>query len=70
VHPDDLEGISGIWKITIDSNDPKISEKATQLLIKLYTNIAYRNEHRIPEFEDCYLRRCIDGINEQIVIIG
>jgi hypothetical protein len=53
-----------LWRIASTSTDKKVCEKASTFLVKLYTRIAYRNEHRLPEFEDCFIMKCIEGIKE------
>ena len=50
--------------IALNSNDVKVVEKAVQLLLKVFSSIALRNEHRISEFEDSYLDKCKDTIEE------
>jgi len=47
----------------------KVIEKSTQLLLKVYTSIAYRHEYRISEFEDSYLDKCKHNIEEQLAKI-
>jgi hypothetical protein len=65
VHPNELEGIDGIWRIATESNDHKVNDKALQFLIKLYTSMSYTLEKRIPEFEDCFIEHCFQGITHQ-----
>ena len=41
-----------------------------QLLLKLYTSVTYELENNIPEFEDSFIKTCIDGICQQLEIIS
>ena len=44
VNPDTLDGIDGIWNIAITCNDSKVTDKANEFLIKLYTNVIFSLE--------------------------
>jgi hypothetical protein len=64
VAPWDLDGIEGIWKIVIEVVNRTVYEKASQMLIRLYTSPTFLLEDRISEFEDAFIKRCLDQIRE------
>ena len=40
VQPWELEGISNIWKIIIESQNSEVQQKAIKFLVELYHNLA------------------------------
>ena len=64
VAPWDLEGIDGIWKIAINALNNDVYSKASSMLIKLYTCPTFDLEHRLTEFEDSFIKICMDSIKE------
>jgi len=38
-------------------------------LIRLYNSVTYELESRIPEFEDSFFKRCVEGMKETQAII-
>ncbi len=70
MHPNELEGINGLWDIAIDSNDREVNERASTLLIKLHTSVSFELEEQVPMFEDYFITRCIDHINAELDRIG
>ena len=64
VAPWELEGIEGVWKIAIEAVNRTVNEKASQMLIRLYTNPTFVLEERISEFEDAFIKHCLDQISE------
>jgi hypothetical protein len=49
--PQELEGIQGLWRIAIDSNDQKVNENVARLLLQLHSNVDFELKNRISEFE-------------------
>lgn len=49
VPPKDLNGIENIWRIVIESTNKEVNEKAVDLIIKLYKNLAGELEERQQE---------------------
>ena len=38
-------------------------------MIRLYNSVTYELESRIPEFEDSFFKRCVEGMKETQAII-
>ena len=58
VAPNELEGISGLWKIAIDSQDKKVGESVTKMILQLHTDVDFGMESQIPVFEDQFISSC------------
>lgn len=65
-----MEGIEGLWKIAMDCRDQFVGKKVTALLLKLYTDVDFGMEDQIPKFEDQFIQKCFNIINEQSVAIN
>lgn len=68
--PNEMEGIEGLWKIAMDCRDQFVGKKVTALLLKLYTDVDFGMEDQIPKFEDQFIQKCFNIINEQSVAIN
>lgn len=69
VAPNELEGINGLWRIAIDSQDKKVGESVTKLILQLHTDVDFGMEDQIPIFEDQFITSCFNIIAEQIKVV-
>ena len=60
VAPNELEGINGLWRIAIDSQDKKVGESVTKMILQLHTDVDFGMEDQIPVFEDQFITSCFN----------
>lgn len=57
--PDELEGITVLWRIAIDCNVEKVNDNVARLLLQLHTNADFELRSRISEFENHFMTSVI-----------
>ena len=65
VAPNEMEGISILWKIAIDCQEKKVGEAVTKMLLQLHTQVDFGLEEKITQFEDQFVQSCMQIIAEQ-----
>lgn len=64
VAPWQLTGLQTIWAVAMECQESSVIQKATQLLIKLHTQVTFALEHRLHEFESAFTQHCFIGIRQ------
>ena len=60
--PSEMEGMAGLWRIVAQVENGKVGEAVVALLIQIHTNLDPSLESRLSEFEDRFIKSCIDTI--------
>jgi hypothetical protein len=67
--PNELEGITVLWRIAIDCNVEKVNENVARLLLQLHTNADFELRSRISEFENHFMTSVIALMQRNMVLI-
>ena len=69
VSPNEMEGINGLWRIAIDSQEKKVGESVTKLLLQLHTDVDFEVQDQLTTFEDYFIDSCFNIIRTQLEAI-
>lgn len=69
VPPNELDGLNMIWRIATESTSKNVIDSAGKLLISLHHGVAADLRDRIPDFDDIFIDRIFQIIEEQIPLI-
>ena len=69
VAPNEMEGISVLWKIAMDCQTKKVGEGVTNMLLQVHTQVDFGLDDKITMFEDQFVESCMHIIAKQKEII-
>jgi hypothetical protein len=64
VKPNELDGISMIWRIATESTSKSVIDSAGKLLISLHHGVAADLRALIPEFDDIFINKIFEIIEK------